>query len=126
MWLFGGIITLLKFWVNIAAAKNATARNVSLLTIDQIVFHRGREDEDATGSDLWVEPSSMCSPALPAMMYCVSSVASVCQPSRFPGSTSYTIVEDAVVAVPSVNRKGPGPMNGRIILCPDFSSLKFI
>jgi len=30
MWLFGGIITLSKFWVNIAAAKNATARNVSL------------------------------------------------------------------------------------------------
>jgi hypothetical protein len=30
MWLFGGIITLSKFWVNIAAAKNATARNASL------------------------------------------------------------------------------------------------
>jgi hypothetical protein len=29
MWLFGGIIMLSKFWVNMAAAKKATARNVS-------------------------------------------------------------------------------------------------
>jgi hypothetical protein len=33
MWLFGGIITLSKVWVNIAAAKKATARNVSLPTL---------------------------------------------------------------------------------------------
>ena len=30
MWLLGGIITWSKFWVNIAAAKKATARSVSL------------------------------------------------------------------------------------------------
>ncbi len=30
MWVFGGIITWSKSWVNIAAAKKATARSVSL------------------------------------------------------------------------------------------------
>jgi hypothetical protein len=38
MWLFGGIITLSKFWVNIAAAKKATARNVSLPTLTSRVL----------------------------------------------------------------------------------------
>ena len=38
MWLFGGIITLSKFWVNIAAAKKATARNVSLPTLTRSCF----------------------------------------------------------------------------------------
>ncbi len=38
MWLFGGIITLSKFWVNIAAAKKATARNVSLPTLTRACF----------------------------------------------------------------------------------------
>src|SRR6266496_6206 len=49
----------------------------------------------------------MCSSPLPAMMYCVSSVASVCQPSRFPGSISYTIVEDAVAPCPPYTAKAP-------------------
>src|SRR5437762_5147360 len=53
------------------------------------------------------EPSSMCSSPLPAMMYCVSLVASVCQPSRFRGSISYTIVEDAVVPCPPLTAKAP-------------------
>jgi hypothetical protein len=38
MWLFGGIITLSKFWVNITAAKKATARKVSLPTLTRSCF----------------------------------------------------------------------------------------
>ena len=38
MWLLGGSITLSKFWVNIVAAKKATARNVSLPTLTRSCF----------------------------------------------------------------------------------------
>lgn len=38
--LFGGIITSPKFWVNIAAAKKATARNVALPTLTRSCFYR--------------------------------------------------------------------------------------
>ena len=40
MWLFGGIITLSKFCVNIAAAKKATARNICLPTLTRSCFTR--------------------------------------------------------------------------------------
>src|SRR6266550_845372 len=107
MWLFGGIITLSKIWVNIAAAKNATARNVSLPTLTRSCFTGVGIAKTLPGPTRWVVPSSMCSSPVPAMMYCVSSVASVCQRSRFPGSISYTIVEDAVEPCPPYTAKAP-------------------
>src|SRR5881275_3138879 len=107
MWLFGGIITLSKFWVNIAAAKNATARSVSLPTLTRSCLTGVGMAKTLPGPTRCVEPSSMCSSPSPAMMYCVSSVASVCQPNRFPGSISYTIVDDAVAPCPPYTANAP-------------------
>ena len=54
MWLFGGIITLSKVWVNIAAAKNATAPQRLLTDIDEVVLYWRRDCKNAA----WTYPMS--------------------------------------------------------------------
>jgi hypothetical protein len=52
------------------------------------VTHRCRQDEHAAGPDRMGRPVFEIEFAGAGEMYCVSSVASVCQPSRLPGSIS--------------------------------------
>jgi hypothetical protein len=68
MWLFGGIITLSKVWVNIAAAKKATARNVSLPTLTRSCFTGVGIAKTLPGPTWWVLPSSVCNSPVPATM----------------------------------------------------------
>jgi hypothetical protein len=58
-----------------------------LTIINEVMFYWCRNGKNAAWPTRWVEPSSMCSSPVPAMMYCVSSVASMCQPSRFPAQS---------------------------------------
>ncbi|MGZ8331021.1 MAG: hypothetical protein ACXWVA_08390 [Rhodoplanes sp.] len=60
-----------------------------LAGIGEIVPDRRRKDKNAARPDrMFAAPSSSRSSPVPERMYCVSSVASVCQPSRPPGSIS--------------------------------------
>jgi hypothetical protein len=84
MWVFGGSITSSKFCMNIAAAKNATAQRLRA-GVGEVVAHvRGQHEHAATSDGAFAMRSS----PEPAMMYWVSSVASVCQPRWPPGSIS--------------------------------------
>jgi hypothetical protein len=86
-WTSGGNITLSNCCVNMAAPKNATARNVSLPVLARSCRTGVGTTKTLQGPTACLVPSSRRSSPVPERMYCVSSVASVCQPSRPPGST---------------------------------------
>jgi hypothetical protein len=58
MWLFGGSITWSKSWVNIAAAKKATARSVSLPVFSRSCRVGVGRTKTLPGPTGWVVPSS--------------------------------------------------------------------
>jgi hypothetical protein len=84
MCVFGGIITLSKFWVNIAAARKATARNVSLPTLTRSCFTGVGMAKTLPGPTVVGAAIFMSSSPVPAIMYCVSSVASGMPAEPFP------------------------------------------
>jgi hypothetical protein len=88
MWLFGGSITWSKSWVNIAAAKNATARKVSLPVFSRSWRIGVGKHEHAAGADL--VRGSVFEIELAGSRDDVLRLFRrvLCQPSRFPGSTS--------------------------------------
>ena len=59
-----------------------------LAGIGEVVPDRGGNDKHAAGADRVLGTVFQARSPVPARMYWVSSVASVCQPSRPPGSIS--------------------------------------
>ncbi len=125
MCVFGGIITVSKFCANIAAAKNATARKVSLPTLTRSCF-------TGVGMTKRCQPNRMLrtifhvqfGDARDDVLRLFSGIGMPSEP--FPRSNLMHHRRGRGRALSAIDRKCTSPMHRFVIFRPDFSAFQFI
>jgi hypothetical protein len=126
IWLFGGNITWSKSWVNIAAAKNATARSVSLPVFSRSWRIGVGSTNTLPGPTGQVDPSSRYSLPCP-----FDDVLGLFRRVGVPAEplAGLDLIDDGRGrrgAMPAIDGEGAGPMHGGVGLAPHPSAFEIL